>query len=125
MLKNYKKFNKDEIFEKGDLVSFFANTELVVRSVNRNYKKPDSLVIGICVQDQEDKVEIQDDGIVDVNVEGLICVGDILTTGDTPGKAVAIKYNDQDVTIFNFKKIGKVINVYNDYNKALVMLNIK
>ena len=78
----------------------------------------------MCVKIENNQVYVANSGIVDVNVEGITCIGDKLTASNTPGKARSIKYT-QDETIFGIREIGKVINLYNDYSKVQVLINIK
>ena len=65
-------------------------------------------------------------GIIDVNVKGIICLGDKLTIGnEEKGKAVAIRYDRLDEKQFGIRSIGKVIGLYEVYNKAQVLLDIE
>lgn len=124
-MKTYNKHNEFEKFSVGDLVSFVPNTSLVTKSVTKHYKHQDRLVIGICVMDNGKSVDIIDEGIVDINVTGLICIGDRLTTSNIAGKAKAIRNDNDEIRIFKIKPIGKVIGLYNDYSIAKVLLDIE
>ena len=80
---------------------------------------------GVCNKIENNYVYVQNSGIIDVNVTGIICLGDKLTLSNIPGKAEAIKYDPLDEKIFNIKSIGKVIGIYNVYDKAKVLLDIE
>ena len=121
----YTKYNEKEIFEIGDLVSLIPETSLVTRSCTKHYKKQDMLVLGICKSVSEKTIEVINSGMVDVNVTGLICVGDKLTTSNVAGKARAIRYANDDTRIFDIRSIGKVVGLYNDYSVAKVLLDIE
>ncbi len=121
----YDKYDIDEIFDVGDLVSTVPETSLVTRSCTKHYKHQDKLVIGICIASTDKTVDVINGGMVDVNVTGLICIGDELTTSDVAGKARAIKYFNDEKRIFDIRNIGKVVGLYNDYSKAKVLLDIE
>ena len=121
----YNKYDEDEAFDVGDLVSLVPETSLVTRSCTRHYKHQDKLVIGICVASTDKTVDVINGGMVEVNVTGLICIGDELTTSGVAGKARAIKYFNDDTRIFDIRNIGKVVGLYNDYSKAKVLLDIE
>lgn len=124
MIKNQlEKYDKDEPIQIGDLISYFPQSDKVTRAVKRHFKEH-NYVIGICTDIKDDKISFCNNGIVDVNVKGIICIGDHLTVSEEFGKAVAIKYA-QDETKFKIRQIGKVIGLYNDYNKAKVLLDIE
>lgn len=121
----YDKYDETEPFAVGDLVSLIPETSLVTRSCTKHYKKQDKLVLGICKSVSDKTIEVINGGMVDVNVTGLICVGDRLTTSDVAGKAKAIKYSNDDIRIFDIRSIGKVVGLYNDYTIAKVLLDIE
>jgi len=121
----YKKYDETEQFNIGDLVSFFPNKDVVIKSCTRHYKHQDKLVVGICIESTAKTVTVVSKGMVDVNVTGLICLGDKLTTSNIDGKARAVKYANDDVRIFDIRPIGKVVGLYNDYSKAKVLLDIE
>lgn len=125
MTKTYNKYNENEPFSVGDLVSIIPETSLVIRSCTKHYKKQDKLVLGICKSISDKTIEVINGGMVDVNVTGLICVGDKLTTSDVAGKAKAIRYANDDTRIFDVRSIGKVVGLYNDYSIAKVLLDIE
>lgn len=119
----YKKLNDNEIVSIGDIISLDPISNRVKLAFNRvNYK--DEQVIGICNKIENNLIYVSNTGIVDVNTEGIICIGDKLTTSNNPGKARAIKY-DKDESQFNIRSIGKVIGLYNTYNKVKVLLDIE
>ena len=124
-VKTYNKQNEFEKFKVGDLVSFIPNTSLVTKSITRHYKHQDKLVVGVCIADNKDTVDVISEGIVDVNVTGIICIGDRLTTSSISGKAKAIKNDNDDIRVFDIRPIGKVIGLYNDYSVAKVLLGIE
>lgn len=121
----YTKYDIDEEFNVGDLVSIIPETSLVTKSCTKWYKHQDKLVVGICVSSTDKTVDVIKRGMVDVNVVGLICIGDELTTSETAGKARAIKYFNDEKRIFDIRNIGKVVGLYNDYSKAKVLLDIE
>lgn len=125
MMKTYNKQNKYEKFAVGDLVSFFPDTSLVTRSVTKHYKHRDKLCLGICIADNGETVDVVDEGIVNVNVTGLTCIGDRLTTSKIAGKAKAIRNDNDEIRVFDVRPIGKVIGLYNDYSIAKVLLGIE
>lgn len=125
MTKTYNKYSENEPFSVGDLVSIIPETSLVTRSCTKHYKKQDKLVLGICKSISDKTIEVINGGMVDVNVTGLICVGDKLTTSDVAGKAKAIRYANDDTRIFDVRSIGKVVGLYNDYSIAKVLLDIE
>lgn len=81
-------------------------------------------LFGICEKIENNMIYVSNTGIIDVNVIGLVCIGDRLTTSETKGKARAIKY-DQDERQFTIRSIGKVIGLYNTYNRVQVLLDIE
>lgn len=123
--KIYNKQNEFEKFKVGDLVSFVPNTSLVTKSITRHYKHQDKLVVGVCIADNKDTVDVINEGIVDVNVTGIICIGDRLTTSSISGKARAIKNDNDEIRVFDIRPIGKVVGLYNDYSVAKVLLDIE
>ena len=124
-VKTYNKQNEFEKFKVGDLVSFIPNTSLVTKSITRHYKYQDKLVVGVCIADNKDTVDVVSEGIADVNVTGIICIGDRLTTSSISGKAKAIKNDNDEIRVFDIRPIGKVIGLYNDYSVAKVLLGIE
>lgn len=124
-VKTYNKQNEFEKFKVGDLVSFIPNTSLVTKSITRHYKHQDKLVVGVCTADNKDTVDVISEGIVDVNVTGIICIGDRLTTSSISGKARAIKNDNDEIRVFDIRPIGKVVGLYNDYSVAKVLLGIE
>ena len=123
--KIYEKYDEFEKISVGDLVSIIPNTSFITRSCTCDYKNPDKLVIGVCVSDNGDTVDIVDEGILNVNVTGIICIGDRLTTSKIRGKARAIRNDNDDIRVFGIKPIGKVVGLYNDYSIAKVLLGIE
>lgn len=120
----YTKLDINEDIQVGDLISLIAIPNKVTRSVDNKFLNKDNIV-GICMQINSDNtILVADKGIVTVNVQGIICIGDKLKVSNIPGKAKAIKY-DQDELQFNIRSIGKVIKLYNDYSKADILLGIE
>lgn len=116
--------NFDENIEVGNVVSLCPEDNFVRLSHNRHYKRKDQSVIGVCIKKRNNTILVANKGIVEVIVKDIICLGDKLTTSDTPGVACAIKYENLEERQFNTKSIGKVIGVHNVYNKATVLLDI-
>ena len=124
-IQTYNKEFEEERFKKGDLVSLVPNTSYVTRSKDRSYNDRDKFVVGICTSDNGKTVDVTSEGILDVNVTGLICIGDRLTTSNIAGKAKAIRNDVDGIRVFEIKPIGKVITLYNDYSIAKVLLDIE
>ena len=128
----YEKYDTIEDIRIGDLVSFvfvfnketkkYENTNKVTKSIyHRIHKNP---VIGICSQVNEDTITIQTEGIIDVNVTGMISIDDKLMSSKIPGKARAIDYPIYDEILYREVSIGRVISIYRNYNVAKVLLDI-
>lgn len=125
MKNNYKKYDIDEPIHIGDLITYWPETDKVTRAYIDNWRNADkNKVLGICTHIYDNTITVVSTGIVDVNVTGLICLGDKLTVSDKKGIAKAIKY-DQDETKFRYRHIGKVIGLYNSYNVVKVLLDIE
>lgn len=123
MITAYEKYYPEENIEVGDLVCLVPNTNAVKLAFN-GFKDKSSKVIGICTKIENNLIYVTNTGIVDVNIQGLTCIGDNITSSNIPGKAQCIRY-EQDKSIFNIRSIGKIIQLYNNYNKVKVILNIK
>lgn len=80
---------------------------------------------GVCNKIENNYIYVQNTGIIDVNVTGIICLGDKLALSNIPGRAEAIRYDPLDEKVFGLKSIGKVIGIYNIYDKAQVLLDIE
>lgn len=128
----YEKYNNTEDIEVGDLVSFvytyndllnkWENTNKVTRSIyHRIHKNP---VIGICSNINNNKITIQTEGQIDINVVGNICIDDKLTASKIPGKAKAIEYPIYDEILYREVSIGRVISIYRNYDIAKVLLDL-
>ena len=74
----YKKLYEEENIEVGDIISLDPIANRVKLSFNRINKK-DEQVIGICEKIENNMIYVANIGIIDVNVEGIICIGDKLT----------------------------------------------
>ena len=66
---------------------------------------------------------LQNNKIAVINTTGIICIGDKLTLSEKPGKARALKY-EQNISTFKMPSIGKVIGLYQQYNRAKILLHI-
>lgn len=123
-MSNYIKYDLTEPIQVGDLISI-KEDNTVVRSFNNYNKKPDTHIIGICTNINEDNsIEVLQQGVVDINVNGIVCIGDKITASNIPGEGCAIRY-EQEERMFNIRSIGKVIQLYNDLNKVKVLLDIE
>lgn len=121
----YNKYYEDEKIEIGDLISYKRIEDKVIKSKESHYIEPDVRIIGVCDKVLEDNtISVKSVGICDINVINLICIGDKLTASERPGKARAIKYGE-DETNFDIRSIGKVIGLYNSYDKVKVILDIE
>lgn len=120
----YNKLNANEPINIGDLISLDPISSKVYRSKNK-FNCLDKHVIGICNEIKDNEIYVQNTGVTDVNVKDIICIGDKITTSEIPGIAQAIKYTNQDQTTFGIRSIGKVIGLYNSYDKAKVLLDIE
>lgn len=127
-----EKYDTTEDIEVGDLVSFkyiidpdtqkLVNTNKVTKSIyHRMFKNP---VIGVCSIVAGNNITILNEGIIDVNVTGMIAIDDKLTTSKIAGKAEAIDYPIYDEILYREVSIGKVIGIYRYYNKAKVLLEL-
>lgn len=123
-LNYYEKYNEAEPIEIGDAVSLVPETDKIVRSVYCR-KWNNNTIVGICVDIKDSQIVVSSSGMVDVNVDGIICLGDKLTSSEKPGKLVAIRYDTLDGKIFDIRSIGKVIGLYNNYSKAKVLLDVE
>ena len=124
MIRNLEKFDKDEPIQVGDLIAYRPDTNKAVRAKTNWRKADDNAVIGICTAINGNTITYTDSGVTDVNVKGIICLGDKLSASEELGIAEAIKYR-QDETKFRYRCIGKVIGLYNNYNIAKVLLDIE
>lgn len=105
----------------GDLVTLNNITGEVELATLKDSKR----IYGVCADIMsDDEIIVANEGIVDVNVVGIICLGDHLTISSTDGKAEAIKVL-QEEDIYDTRSIGKVVGLYDIYSKAKVLLNIK
>lgn len=123
----YEKLFEDEEIIKGDVILLSSKYNKVLLAQNNRYLEQFGklIILGVCTNVQENLITIANTGICDVNTHGIICVGDKLTTGSIPGKAVAIRYVNDEEIIFKKKSIGKVIGLYSVYDKARVLLDVK
>jgi hypothetical protein len=120
-----EKYDIDEPIQVGDLISYEPETDKVTRARVKHWKEASiNKVIGVCTAVNDNMITYTNQGLVDVRVKGLICIGDRLTASDEFGIAVAIKY-DQDETKFRIRHLGKVVELYNDYSIAKVLLDIE
>lgn len=117
------KVKEGENIEKGDLVAIDQISGKAHKATLFDKKK----VVGVCVENYHDTEEILlcTEGIIDVNVKGIICLGDHLAVSDVAGVAEAINYEIQEEKQFDVRSIGKVVALGDIYSKATVMLNIK
>lgn len=121
----YEKYDKNEDIQVGDLISLMSPNNKAIRSVYKYWKHKNILTIGVCSKITGNEITIQDTGLIDVNVTGLVCIGDKLSISNKAGKAKAIRYENMDEDIFNIRSIGKVVKLYNDYSKVQVLLDIE
>jgi len=120
-----EKYDIDEPIQVGDIISYFPQSKKVTRAVIKNWRDNEhNKVVGICTNVDENVITYTNAGLVDVNVKGMICIGDHLTASEEPGIARAIKYA-QDESKFRIRHLGKVVGLYNTYNKAKVLLDIE
>lgn len=124
MIRSLKKYDENEPIRVGDLIAYWPETDKVVRAKTHWRRADDNAVIGVCTAVNDDIVTFTNSGMTDVNVKGIICLGDKLSASEEFGIAEAIKYR-QDETKFRFRSIGKVIGLYNNYNIAKVLLDIE
>lgn len=83
------------------------------------------MLFGICTKIENNSVYVATCGIVDVNVQGLVCVGDKLTVSPIPGKAEAIKYEVLEEKQFGTRCVGKVIDLYKQWDKCRMLIDIE
>lgn len=117
------KYKTEEDIQIGDLIVMDQVSNLVHKATMLDRKK----VIGVCadVFPDTEEVLICNQGVIDVNVTGIICLGDHIGVSQKPGKAEAINYEIQEERQFDVRSVGKVVGLYDVYSKARVLLNIK
>lgn len=117
------KLKENEDILKGDLVAIDQISGTAHKATLFDKKK----VVGVCADIYPDTNEILicNEGIIDVNVTGIICLGDHLAVSNKAGKAEAINYEIMEEKQFDVRSIGKVITLGDVYSKATVLLNIK
>lgn len=121
----FEKYDIEEPIQVGDLISYWPETTKVTRTRLHSWRDLDkNKVLGICTAIKGNGIVVITNGIADVNVTGIVCLGDKLAMSDIAGVAKAIKY-DQDETKFRYRHIGKVIGLYNSYNVVKVLLDIE
>lgn len=127
MENKYEKLFEDENIQIGDIIIYHPQYNKVSLSQTNRYQEQfgHTEILGICTQVNDNYVTITNEGVCDVNIYGMTCIGDKLTIGSIPGKAVAIKYVHDEEILFRKRSIGKVINLYDTYEKAKVLLDIK
>lgn len=122
-MKVLTKYDTTEPIQVGDLISYTRFGNSVTRSVINHFEDTNN-VVGVCVKIDDDNIYIENQGMVDVNVTGIVCIGDKLQPSNIPGKAKAIKYN-QDETHYKMRSIGKCICLYNSYDTIKALLDIE
>ena len=122
MKNTYIKYNEEENFDIGDLVSLKDGK--VIRSYQNYNKKPDKNIIGVCIAVRDNVIEVQQSGICIINIIGAYGISSMITASEVPGKGRALKY-EQEKRIWNIRSIGKVIEIYNDEHKAKVLLDLE
>lgn len=81
----YEKLYTDEPIKIGDIIQIDSETNKVTRALS---KKHHSIkVIGVCTKIENNTILIANRGITDVNVTGLFCIGDKLTSSEIPRKS--------------------------------------
>lgn len=122
-MSNICKLKADEEMNIGDLVAVDQISGTAHKATMFDRKK----VVGVCADIFPDtnEVLICNEGMIDVNVTGIICLGDHLSVSDKAGKAEAINYEKQEERQFDVRSIGKVVRLGDVYSKATVLLNIK
>lgn len=122
-MSDINKLKADEQMNIGDLVAIDRINGTAHRATLLDKKR----VVGICADIFPDTNEILicNEGIIDVNVTGIICLGDHLGVSDKPGIAEAINYEIQEEKQFDVRSIGKVVHLGDKYSKATILLNIK
>lgn len=110
----------NENIEIGDILSLNPINNKVYKS---NLSKKDR-IIGICKGIKNEKIKVINCGSTDINFTGIACIGDKVTISEIPGKGRSIKYN-QEEDIFNIRSIGKIIGLYDNYNKVKILLDIE
>lgn len=113
----------DEEIQIGDLVAI----DKINGTAHKATLFDKKTVVGVCADIFPDANEILicNEGMIDVNVTGIICLGDHLGVSDKAGKAEVINYEIQEEKQFDVRSIGKVIYLGDKYSKARILLNIK
>lgn len=120
----YKKKFEDENIQIGDIIALNPDTNAVTLAFKR-FKNKSNNVIGICTKIENNSIYVANCGIIDVNVKGLVCIGDKLTVSPVPGKAEAIKYEHLEEKQFGIRSIGKVIGLYKDWGRAKILIDLE
>ena len=121
----YEKYDEEEIIKNGDVLALDTEYNMVTKAIYKKHNH-NHTVIGICEKVEGNTVYVLSTGIADVNVTGIICVGDKLTASSRiPGNACAIRYDRLDENVFGIRSIGKVIGLYQNSSKAKVLLDIE
>ena len=116
----YKKLYEEENIEVGDIISLDPIANRVKLSFNRINKK-DEQIIGICEKIENNMIYVANTGIIDVNVEGIICIGDKLTISNSNGSVGTLnvisitssKYQINDTDNYIYTKVDNTINSIN------------
>ena len=56
---------------------------------------------------------------------GIMCLGDKVKKKKKPGKAEAIRYDKLDERQFGIRCVGKVIKLYDNYDKVQILIDIE
>ena len=54
-----------------------------------------------------------------------MCLGDKVKVSEVPGKAEAIRYDKLDERQFGIRSVGKVIKLYETYDKVQILIDIE
>lgn len=57
--------------------------------------------------------------------DGIMCLGDKVKVSEVPGKAEAIRYDKLDERQFGIRSVGKVIKLYENYDKVQILIDIE
>lgn len=117
---SYTKYDDEEDIQVGDTLSII-NDKVTKSLLNDNNK-----LLGICSKINEDNtIEVVQEGIIDVNVEGFIGgIGTALTISDKEsGKLHQIPQDVLELQQYNLPIIGRVIGIYNVYDKVQIIID--
>ena len=137
VIESFPKSDKYEIIEKGELVEISYDNKMKKSSSPRSrliigvasdnyehkYEKPTYILNGKDInQEIQDNINVIVSGVALVKISGHVNVGDLLISSEEPGKAKAIRYNEDKENIGTI--IGKVIQYTSKENEVIAIISL-